>query len=120
MDDNTKCVICGNTNISVSEKQVLINNEWTDICSSCFTKRSNSRFTDYSDGHILCMMRGCPNDSNEFSEYCNPHYEEKYGANDDIEEEGYSVRELIGFWLMIFVIFFIAGYIILLGTGIIK
>jgi len=47
------------------------------ICSECYTKRTTS--TDVNvDGHVLCSKRGCGNDSNEFSKYCNNCYSEAY------------------------------------------
>ena len=48
------------------------------ICQDCHKKRSESEDVNV-DGHIICSKKGCANDSNESTKYCNRHYEEVYG-----------------------------------------
>ena len=61
------------------------------------SRRWNEEMTEYADlsghedyeervkaidvnykGQVLCSQKGCPNNSNEFSKYCNSCYDEKY------------------------------------------
>ena len=75
-------------NISLNEQ---IKKEYPIQDSTWPSRRWNQDMTDYCDlsGHEgyldvncnnerLCKQCGCPNNSNEFSDYCNDCYDEKY------------------------------------------
>lgn len=42
-----------------------------------YTDRVKATDVNYK-GQILCKQKGCPNNANEFSSYCNYCYDEKY------------------------------------------
>lgn len=48
-----------------------------EICPDCYDKRVKSNDVNV-DGHVICSKKGCANDCNEFSKYCNEHYDEAY------------------------------------------
>lgn len=71
------CNSCKKDRVSFFNKTVFINNEKSDICDNCYIERIESDDVNFR-GSVLCKTRGCANDCNEFSKYCNNHYEEIY------------------------------------------
>jgi len=57
--------------------------EWVDlsghtaICEDCYSKRIFSKDVNV-DGHVICSVKGCANDSNSFSKYCYRCYDQMY------------------------------------------
>ena len=47
------------------------------ICQDCHEKRSKTEDVNV-DGHVVCRQKGCANDANEYSKYCDKCYDEKY------------------------------------------
>jgi len=48
------------------------------ICQECDIKERKETTDVNFNGDRLCKQKGCPNNSNEFSDYCDKCYDEKY------------------------------------------
>lgn len=54
---------------------------WEVICQEC-DEKERAQATDVNVGNsVLCAAKGCSNDANEFSKYCNCCYDEKFQFN---------------------------------------
>lgn len=55
------------------------------ICQECDEKERKEATDVNFNGERLCKQKGCTNNANEYSNYCNDCYDEKYGKENETD-----------------------------------